>query len=54
MCLFPELFPQLTAEQTEQLKDAMDAIDQAIADVDGILWNCPEQNIKPPGMTLGG
>ena len=54
MCLFPELFPQLTAEQTEQLRDAMDAIDQAITDVDGILWNCPEQNIESPGMKLGG
>lgn len=27
MCLFPEQFPQLTAEQTEQLRDAMEAID---------------------------
>ena len=54
MCLFPEQFPQLTAEQTEQLRDAMDAIDRAITDVNDILWNCPEQNIKPPGMTLGG
>ena len=54
MCLFPELFPQLTAEQTERLRDAMEAIDRAITDVDDILWNCPEQNIKPPGMTLGG
>lgn len=54
MCLFPEQFPQLTAEQTEQLRDAMDAIDRAIEDVDDILWNCPEQNIKPPSMTLGG
>ena len=54
MCLFPEQFPQLTAEQTEQLRDAMDAIDQAIADANDILWNRPEQNIKPPGMTLGG
>ena len=54
MCLFPEQFPQLTAEQTEQLRDAMDAIDRAIEDVDDILWNRPGQNIKPPGMTLGG
>ena len=54
MCLFPELFPQLTAEQTEQLRDAMDAIDQAIEDVDGILWDTPEQNIESPGMKLGG
>lgn len=54
MCLFPEQFPQLTAEQTEKLRDAMDAIDRAIEDVDDILWNCPEQNIKPPSMTLGG
>ena len=54
MCLFPEQFPQLTAEQTEQLRGAMDAIDRAITDVNDILWNCPEQNIKPPGMTLGG
>ena len=52
--LFPEQFPQLTAEQTEQLRDAVDAIDRAIEDVNDILWNCPEQNIKPPGMTLGG
>lgn len=54
MCLFPEQFPQLTAEQTEQLRDAIDAIDRAIEDVDDILWNRPGQNIKPPGMTLGG
>ena len=54
MCLFPEQFPQLTAEQTEQLRDAMDAIDRAIEDVNDILWNRPEQNIKPPGMTLDG
>lgn len=54
MCLFPEQFPQLTAEQTEQLRDAMEAIDQVIEDVNDTLWNCPEQNIKPPGMTLGG
>lgn len=54
MCLFPEQFPQLTAEQTEQLRDAMDAIDRTIEDVNDILWNCPERNIKPPGMTLGG
>ncbi|WP_300763746.1 hypothetical protein [uncultured Oscillibacter sp.] len=54
MFLFPEQFPQLTAEQTEQLRDAMDAIDRAIEDVNDILWNRPEQNIKPPGMTLGG
>lgn len=54
MFLFPEQFPQLTAEQTEQLRDAMDAIDRAIEDVDDILWNRPGQNIKPPGMTLGG
>ena len=54
MCLFPEQFPQLTGEQTEQLRDAMDAIDRTIEDVDDILRNRPEQNIKPPGMTLGG
>lgn len=54
MFLFPEQFPQLTEEQTEQLRDAMDAIDRALEDVDDILWNRPEQNIKPPGMTLGG
>ena len=54
MRLFPEQFPQLTAEQMEQLRDAMDAIDRAIEDVDDILWNRPGQNIKPPGMTLGG
>lgn len=54
MCLFPEQFPQLTAEQTEQLRDAMGAIDRTIEDVDDILRNRPEQNIKPPGMTLGG
>ena len=54
MCLFPEQFPQLTAEQTEQLRDAMEAIDQVVEDVNDTLWNCPEQNIKPPGMTLGG
>ena len=54
MFLFPEQFPQLTEEQTEQLRDAMDAIDRALEYVDDILWNRPEQNIKPPGMTLGG
>lgn len=32
----------------------MEAIDRAITDVDDILWNRPEQNIKPLGMTLGG
>ncbi len=30
MCLFPEQFSQLTAEQTEQLRGAMEAIDRAI------------------------
>ncbi len=54
MCLFPELFPQLTAEQTERLRDAIEAIDRAIEDVSDILWDCPEQNIEPPGMKLGG
>lgn len=54
MSLFPERFPQLTAEQAEQLRDAREAIDRAIEDVSGILWDRPEQNIEPPGMKLGG
>ena len=54
MCLFPEQFPQLTAEQAEQLRDARETIDRAIEGVSGILWDCPEQNMEPPGMTLGG
>lgn len=54
MWLFPERFPQLTAEQIGQLRDAIEAIDRAIEDVSDILWDCPEQNIEPPGMKLGG
>ncbi|WP_300756053.1 hypothetical protein [uncultured Oscillibacter sp.] len=54
MCLFPERFPQLTAEQAEQLRDAIEIIDRAIEDVSDILWDRPEQNIAPPGMKLGG
>ena len=54
MYLFTEQFPQLTAEQVRQLRDAMEAIDRTIEDVSGILWDCPEQNMEPPGMTLGG
>ena len=54
MYLFTEQFPQLTAEQVRQLRDAMEAIDRTIEDVSGILWDCPEQNIESPGMTLGG
>lgn len=54
MYLFPEQFPQLTAEQVRQLRDAMEAIDRTIEDVSDILWDCPEQNMEPPGMMLGG
>ena len=54
MYLFPEQFPQLTAEQIRQLRDAMEAIDRTIEDVSDILRDCPEQNTEPPGMTLGG
>ena len=54
MCLFPEQFPQLTAEQIGQLRDAIGAIDRAIENVSDILWDRPEQNIEPSGMKLGG
>ncbi|MEY8259695.1 hypothetical protein AALA80_05045 [Oscillospiraceae bacterium 50-60] len=54
MSLFPERFPGLTAEQIGQLRLALETINQAIEDVDSILWDRPEQNIEPPGMEFGG
>ena len=52
--LFPERFPQLTEEQMERLKAALEIADQALGDVMGILRGNTAQDIEPPGMRLGG
>ena len=41
--LFPERFPQLTENQIERLKTAMETVDRALEDVTDILWDGPEQ-----------
>ena len=48
--LFPERFPQITKDQMEQLKDAMEMVDQAIGDVAEILWGNREQGMD--GMSM--
>ena len=48
--LFPERFPQLTDDQMCRLKDAMEAVDQALGDVADILWGSSEQTAG--GMTM--
>ncbi len=52
--LFPERFPQLTEEQMERLKAALEMVGQALGDVSDILRDHSEQDIGPPGMKLGG
>ena len=48
--LFPERFPQITESQMEQLKAAMEMVDQALGDVTEILWGNQEQNAN--GMSM--
>lgn len=48
--LFPERFPQMTADQKVRLKAAMEAVDQALEDVADILWGSSEQTSS--GMTM--
>ena len=48
--LFPERFPQITESQMEQLKAAMEMVDQALGDVSEILCGNQEQNAT--GMSI--
>ena len=53
--LFPERFPQLTDDQLtddqlNQLRSAMELVDQALGDVADILWGSSEQTAG--GMTM--
>lgn len=48
--LFPERFPQLTNDQLERLKGAMELVDQALGDVSDILWSGSEQTAG--GITM--
>ena len=48
--LFPERFPQITESQMEQLKAAMEMVDQALGDVTEILWGNQEQSMG--GMSM--
>ena len=48
--LFLERFPQLTDDQMCRLKDAMEAVNQALGDVAEILWGSSEQTAG--GMTM--
>ncbi len=48
--LFPERFPQITESQMEQLKAAMELVDQALGDVTEILWGNQEQSMG--GMSM--
>lgn len=48
--LFPERFPQLTDDQLNQLRSAMELVDQALGDVADILWGSSEQTAS--GMTM--
>lgn len=50
--LFPERFPQLTVDQMCRLKDALEAVDQALGDVAEILWGCAEQTPEDMVMSL--
>ena len=50
--LFPERFPQITESQMEQLKAAMEMVDQALGDVTEILWGNQEQNANGMSMEL--
>ena len=48
--LFPDRFPQLTDDQLNQLRSAMELVDQALGDVADILWGSSEQTAG--GMTM--
>ena len=48
--LFPERFPQITESQMEQLKAAMELVEQALGDVTEILWGNQEQSMG--GMSM--
>ena len=48
--LFPDRFPQLTDDQLNQLRSAMELVDQALGDVAEILWGGSEQTAG--GMTI--
>ena len=50
--LFPERFPQITESQMEQLKAAMEMVDQAHGGVTEILWGNQEQNANGMSMEL--
>ena len=49
--LFPERFLQLTNEQKEQIRNAMEAVDQALGDVAEIIWGSTEQTAGGMSMT---
>ena len=46
----PERFLQLTDDQKTRLRDAVEAVNQAVMDVEKILWDGPEQTAG--GMTM--
>ncbi len=50
--LFPEKFPQITENQLEQLRNALEMVDQALGDVTEILWGNQEQNANGMSMEL--
>lgn len=50
--LFPEKFPQITENQLEQLRNALEMVDQALGDVTEILWGNQGQNANGMSMEL--